>query len=142
MALHGASAFDMLSDAATGLDLSIIQIIAQQVSKALAFLHGHGWIHGDVKPENILTDRTGSQLRVTLADFGECQRSGKKLGHSNGTFYYQAPEIVFGIDTSTAVDIWAFGCTLLELYTAEIALDPDSPEADYHHLADCMYVWL
>ncbi|KOX04548.1 hypothetical protein ADK65_04750 [Streptomyces sp. NRRL B-1140] len=92
--------------------------IGAKVMDALAAAHRAGVLHRDVKPGNILLDRTG---RVVLTDFGiatmddpadgsatHLTRSGELVGSLD----YLAPERAQGADPGPASDIWALGATL------------------------------
>ena len=64
---------------------------------ALQYLHNRGYVHKDIKDENILID---SQYNVKLADFGSCSiipdAPAKYFRVFNGTVQYAAPEILCG----------------------------------------------
>ncbi len=92
--------------------------IGAQVMDALAAAHRAGVLHRDVKPGNILLERSG---RVVLTDFGiaamddpgdgaatHLTRSGALVGSLD----YLAPERAQGADASAASDVWALGATL------------------------------
>ncbi|MFI1728014.1 serine/threonine-protein kinase [Streptomyces acidicola] len=92
--------------------------IGAKVMDALAAAHRAGVLHRDVKPGNILLDRSG---RVVLTDFGiatmedpgddsatHLTRSGQLVGSLD----YLAPERAQGGDPGPASDIWALGATL------------------------------
>ncbi|MFJ7342910.1 serine/threonine-protein kinase [Streptomyces sp. NPDC101110] len=92
--------------------------IGAEVMDALAAAHRAGVLHRDVKPGNILLDRSG---RVVLTDFGiatmddpgdgsatHLTRSGELVGSLD----YLAPERAQGADPGPASDIWALGATL------------------------------
>ncbi|MGW2525315.1 protein kinase domain-containing protein [Streptomyces sp. NPDC001617] len=92
--------------------------IGAEVMDALAAAHRAGVLHRDVKPGNILLERSG---RVVLTDFGiaamddpgdgadtHLTRSGALVGSLD----YLAPERAQGADASPASDIWALGATL------------------------------
>ncbi|MFJ5304791.1 serine/threonine-protein kinase [Streptomyces sp. NPDC088350] len=92
--------------------------IGAKVMAALAAAHSAGVLHRDVKPGNILLDRSG---RVVLTDFGiatmddpgdgsatHLTRSGELIGSLD----YLAPERAQGADPGPASDVWALGATL------------------------------
>ncbi len=89
--------------------------IAAQVASALSAAHAHGVVHRDVKPANILVDRSG---RVKVTDFGIARaarattltRPGMVLGSAN----YVAPEQAQGNTVGPAADLYSLGCVLFE----------------------------
>jgi serine/threonine protein kinase len=87
-----------------------------QMFQGLAYLHAHRILHRDVKPANALI---GADARIKLADFG-ISRLG--LQHNtqtiSGTPAYLSPDAING-RYSVASDIWALGCTVLELVTGQ-----------------------
>ncbi|MFI6247771.1 protein kinase [Streptomyces sp. NPDC051016] len=92
--------------------------IGVEVMDALAAAHRVGVLHRDVKPGNILLDRSG---RVVLTDFGiatiEDPGDGSAThltgsGELVGSLDYLAPERAKGADPGPASDIWALGAAL------------------------------
>nr|WP_225891508.1 serine/threonine-protein kinase [Streptomyces dioscori] len=92
--------------------------IGAKVMDALAAAHRAGVLHRDVKPGNILLDRSG---RVVLTDFGiatmEDPGDGStthltRSGELVGSLDYLAPERAQGYEPGPASDIWALGATL------------------------------
>lgn len=83
---------------------------------AVAHLHEHGWVHGDVVPQNLLVN---DALRdVVLCDFGVARRAGDG-GPVQGTHAYMAPEQVRGERWTPATDVFALGVVLWEMLTGK-----------------------
>eukprot|EP01001_Neometanema_parovale_P006042 NODE_2428_length_1423_cov_7.385385_g2310_i0.p1 GENE.NODE_2428_length_1423_cov_7.385385_g2310_i0~~NODE_2428_length_1423_cov_7.385385_g2310_i0.p1 ORF type:complete len:400 (-),score=69.63 NODE_2428_length_1423_cov_7.385385_g2310_i0:47-1246(-) len=90
----------------------------KQILDGLVYLHKEGVIHRDIKPHNILVHVSGS---IKLADFGaskEVTDLSATGTEAFGTPNYMSPEMVRNQHASFASDVWAVGCTVLELLTA------------------------
>ena len=94
---------------------SIVAIFAD-VADALAYAHQTGILHRDVKPGNILLDRSG---RACLTDFGVAQVAGNRhltiAGTLIGTPAYMSPEQCQGIEVTPTSDIYSLGVLLYEM---------------------------
>jgi WD40 repeat protein len=95
--------------------------VVRKLADALAYAHGRGVIHRDVKPANVLLDEQGEPL---LADFGLAVRAAgeERLTQEGaggpGTPAYMAPEHGRG-QAVAASDQYSLGCTLFELLTGQ-----------------------
>ena len=99
------------------LPLERIVEILRPVCAALGYAHSQGLVHCDVKPANIMIDRSG---RVLLADFGIARMSEGATTATMvgaGTPAYMAPEQVKGLDPTSQTDIYALGIVLYEMLT-------------------------
>jgi len=98
------------------LPLTRILEVMQPVCVALHYAHSQGFAHCDVKPANILIEKSG---RVLLADFG----IARKIEAATATLVgagapaYMAPEQVRGEDPIPQMDIYALGIMLFEMLT-------------------------
>ncbi|MCP3915573.1 MAG: AAA family ATPase [bacterium] len=91
-----------------------VRVIGSELAGALAALHGAGWVHGDVKPDNARFD---AQKRATLLDLGFARRVGARDGQLPGSLAYLSPERIQGRPPEPASDVFALGVLLYELAT-------------------------
>ena len=85
---------------------------------AVDYLHSRRVVHRDLKPENILVDDAG-HLKLTDFDLAHTDMAyaPKAKGKSSGTLAYMSPEVLCGRAHNCAVDWWALGCILHEMFT-------------------------
>ncbi|ORY91829.1 kinase-like domain-containing protein [Syncephalastrum racemosum] len=86
--------------------------IARQTLNALVFLHSKGFIHRDVKCENLLIGPSGE---VKLADFGLATSTRHTNRERLGTAKWMAPEVIKEKPYDEKVDLWSLGVTLIEM---------------------------
>jgi serine/threonine-protein kinase len=95
-----------------------LQGIIEQTATALAYMHERGWVHRDVKPDNILMNSAGD---IRMIDFALAQRISKKRkfrkGKVMGTRSYMSPEQIRGEGLDPRADLYSFGITIYELMT-------------------------
>ena len=90
-----------------------IELLAQ-VASALDAAHERALVHRDVKPGNVLIDRSG---HVYLTDFGITKQTGAdstETGSVVGTLDYLAPEQIRGEPVDARTDSYALACVLYE----------------------------
>ncbi|CAI9766174.1 unnamed protein product [Fraxinus pennsylvanica] len=112
-----------------GLSESEVRVYARSILQGLNHIHGIGYVHCDLKPDNILLVHSGrrtrvSEFRAKIGDFGLAKRAQgnkkRKLEpYWRGTPRYLAPEAVVDNVQEFPSDIWAFGCIVLEMLTGK-----------------------
>lgn len=103
--------------------------LAEQIGAALDYAHQKGFLHRDIKPNNILRENSGDYV---LTDFG-LARSMETTGFTShtgvklGTPAYLAPEIWLGKPASKATDIYALACVIIESITGDSLFGLETP---------------
>ena len=119
------------------LDPAQALAIMDPVLAALAAAHRAGYIHRDVKPENVLISDDG---RVKVTDFGlaraiEGADSGRTHGLLLGTVAYLSPEQVEHDRTDARSDVYSAGILLFELVTGQVPFSASAPmQVAYRHV--------
>ncbi|GED96221.1 Stk1 family PASTA domain-containing Ser/Thr kinase [Gordonia crocea] len=105
------------------------------VAAAMDFSHRAGIVHRDMKPANVMIDRTGA---VKVMDFGiaramnDTSATMTQTSAVMGTAQYLSPEQARGLKVDPRSDIYSMGCVLFELLTGEPPFTGDSPVAVAH----------
>jgi tetratricopeptide (TPR) repeat protein/predicted Ser/Thr protein kinase len=101
--------------------------IIQQVCRALEAAHSVGVIHRDLKPQNIMRDKTG---RILVMDFGMARTvEGDGMTQSGalvGTMEYMSPEQAMAGNLDQRSDLFAVGLILYELLTGKMPYKAES----------------
>ncbi|HYN97809.1 MAG TPA: serine/threonine-protein kinase, partial [Pilimelia sp.] len=114
--------------------------LAARLADALAYLHGLGLVHGDVKPGNLLLPGDGGRAR--LADFGSARRAADRDGDRpvHATPEYVAPEVVAGGPPTSAADVYAVGIVLFELMSGRTPFGGGATAEILHRHGRCVAV--
>jgi tRNA A-37 threonylcarbamoyl transferase component Bud32 len=112
--IAGGTLRTRLRENANGLPAAELTATARGLLGTLAYLHGRGIVHGDLKPSNLLLRAPG---QVVIADFGAAELIGAAPTNADagGTPLYLAPEQFRGAPTSPATDLYAAGAVLFEM---------------------------
>eukprot|EP01062_Namystynia_karyoxenos_P059480 TRINITY_DN50922_c0_g1_i1.p1 TRINITY_DN50922_c0_g1~~TRINITY_DN50922_c0_g1_i1.p1 ORF type:complete len:486 (+),score=182.29 TRINITY_DN50922_c0_g1_i1:81-1460(+) len=93
-----------------------VAFLMQEVLTGVHYLHRVGWMHRDIKSDNVLLSTHGE---VKLADFGFAALADTKRRTLVGTPYWMAPEVIKGDAYDMKADIWGLGIMGLELCDGE-----------------------
>lgn len=102
------------------LPMAQVWRLSSSIAQALLHLHEGGWVHSDVKPDNIVVHLNGDPM---LVDFGLTQKVGTYIRRPVGTPGYMAPEMLAALQgknyfmMTDKIDVYAFGVTLLRMVT-------------------------
>jgi serine/threonine protein kinase len=110
MDLMRCSVFSVLCQ--RGIPEPYVVYITSETLKGLSFLHDKGFLHRDVKCENLLLGWNGE---VKLADFGLSARTNKRHRDRLGTSKWMAPEVIREQYYSEKIDMWSLGITIIEM---------------------------
>ena len=122
-----------------GMAETEVRSVAAAVARALDYAHGQGFVHRDVKPENILFWGDGSPQ---LTDFGIARAigSGTRMtatGMSIGSPHYMSPEQARGGAVDRRSDLYSLGVVLYEMLTGGVPFDAaDTLAVAYAHVND------
>lgn len=105
--------------------------IAKDVARALDYAHSKGYLHRDIKPDNVLFRFDGSAV---LTDFGiakatEGDQNLTQLGTVAGTPKYMSPEQARGQPLDKDSDLYSLGVVLFEMLTGHLPYEANDPIA-------------
>ena len=106
-------------DSYGALPPKVASAYTKQALSGLAYLHEMRICHRDLKAANMLLDTNGT---VKLADLGAAQNYDT-VQSMKGTPYWMAPEVVRNDNPGWEADIWALGCTVIEMITGKFPFE-------------------
>ncbi len=136
MELAERSLADLLRAGTPGTPVPDAQRLIIEICEGLAHLHAEGWLHGDLKPSNVLVMADGS---IRLADFGLATEIDGTHGYlpPAGSVDHVPPErwgeplTERGYAVRTSADIWALGVTACQLLTGHLPFNAPTARARY-----------
>ncbi|CAE7214908.1 CUV [Symbiodinium pilosum] len=123
-----------------------VRQIARQLMLGLRYVHQLGFIHRDIKPDNLLCSSDGL---LRIADFGWCCLQKDAPTCLAGTLQYMAPEVLANEKQTVKADVWSAGLTLHQLMIGNCLLQTNlGPGAtgmsdyDPQKSTECRQMWL
>lgn len=105
-------------------DLDTVRGIVEQIARGLQAFHRKEMLHQDLRPENVMLDRTGT---AKIIDFGSTKVSGiaeaapaVEADAVLGTYQYTAPEYFLGEGGTTRSDIFSLGVIAYQMITGQL----------------------
>ncbi|CAN4100163.1 unnamed protein product [Withania somnifera] len=111
-----------------GLPEFEVRCYTRSILRGLNHIHAIGYVHCDMKPENILLMKNSSkgstEFRAKVGDLGLAKRGNQRKKRRlepywRGTPMYLSPEVVADNVQESPADIWALGCIVLEMLTGK-----------------------
>jgi serine/threonine protein kinase len=144
MPLYGKNVWDMV------MTEKMVRNLYYHMRSAINYLHSKGYIHNDIKPNNIVTTYIPYSLRkiirsyceehdidvpsfsnthsFILIDFNYASEEGV---YYSSTYSYRSPEMIFGLSLHKQSDYWMLGVTLYDIITEECMFDVSK---NYQHI--------
>jgi serine/threonine-protein kinase len=101
-----------------------------QICQGIGYAHRAGFVHCDVKPQNVLVTEDG---RALVADFGIArivtEATASRTDLAWGTPHYFSPEQAAGEKATPSSDVYAIGVILFEMLAGRLPFEADSPTA-------------
>jgi len=107
------------------LQPGVVVYILRRMVRGLERLHSVNFLHSDIKPANIMTDRLGT---IRIVDFGRAVLIGEKVTFLFGTPMYMAPEMHKREPGLSQSDFFSIGLVALEMLTGNPLMDANADE--------------
>ena len=114
-----------------GLPENEVRSYTRDVLRGLCYINGRGYVHCDIKPDNILLVPTGSDgFRAKIGDLGLAKEAYDDRGCSGmtGTLRYMSPELLVYNMQCWLSDIWALGCVVIEMISGKLVWSSEQSE--------------
>lgn len=89
--------------------------IFDQIKNGINYLHAKGWVHRDIKSENILILKKDDKFQVKIIDIENIGHIGFSPKQLIGTPEFLPPEITLNSPLDYSHDYWAYGCLIYEV---------------------------
>ncbi|AED91762.1 putative mitogen-activated protein kinase kinase kinase STE-STE11 family [Arabidopsis thaliana] len=100
----------------------MIRDFTRMILEGLVSMHSHGYVHCDLKSDNLLifSRKDSASCELKIFDFGNCRQVGEVPDHWKSDYpYVGTPESFFDGVAKKTLDLWSLGCLVLKIYTGE-----------------------
>ncbi|KFK26448.1 hypothetical protein AALP_AA8G249800 [Arabis alpina] len=124
-ASHGSLRAFMGTYTDSKLPEAMIRDFTRMILQGLVSIHGHDYVHCDLKSDNLLVFPLGDSYELKISDFGNSLETGEIPDYWAmdypyvGTPTYMPPESFRNGVANKTLDLWSLGCLVLEMYTGE-----------------------
>jgi serine/threonine-protein kinase len=108
-------------------------VVVDHVARAMTVTHAAGFVHRDLKPDNIFLTKDGEELIVKVLDFGITKPPASEnaqltaFGARIGTWHYMSPEQASGLAVDSRSDLWSLGVVAFECLVGALPFHASSP---------------
>ena len=120
--MEGLSLEDLIDEHPGGIDPKLARRVTRHVTEGLAYAHKRGFVHSDLKPENVFVLNEG---RAKILDFGIARAYGSDHRDfveeiiRGCTPAYATPELLARKKSTPSDDVYALGCVIYETFTGQ-----------------------
>lgn len=114
--IPGGSLSNVIKKQGGPIDENLIKLYTHQILLGLDYLHSNNLVHCDIKSQNVLLGKDGAKI----ADLGCAKFVGGGCAATSafsGTPVFMSPEVARGESQGFPADVWALGCTIIEMAT-------------------------
>ena len=145
--IDGQTLDDYLAEKGKLTEEETIRLL-KPIAAALDYAHSQGVVHRDVKPNNVMIDKSGHPYVLDFGIAREVQETMTRVTGklSSGTLMYMSPEQLHGAAPKSAQDVYSFAAMAYECLTGtppfgrgqiEYQIEHDAPEPLPRHIAIC-----
>lgn len=121
------------------LSLANLAHVASNILNTLSVMHTCGYMHCDVKPENVMLRSQKKGCRsACLIDYGAVRRLDDNNYHDIQSLWYRAPEVICSAAYTPKIDVWSVGCLLFELATGTPLFAGSDAKEQLQKIMACM----
>lgn len=116
-----------------------VRAVTTNVARSLAALHRLGYMHCDVKPENVMLRSLQEGMQsACLIDFGAVRALHENAYFDIQSLWYRAPEVLCSVPYTPKIDSWSLGCLIFELATGSPLFPGTSASDELMRIVDTM----